>query len=142
MKIELKEQTFDPWQELQSYQSELDKQKGKIGACSLFVGTMRDFNAGDEVSAMFLEHYPQMTLQHLEKIAAEASQQWSLENVFIQHRFGHIDPGDTIVLIAAWSAHRDGAFQACRFIIEQLKKRAPFWKKETLSDSSRRWVQQ
>lgn len=140
MKIELKQQPFDPWRELQQYQSELEKSRGLIGAASVFVGTMRDFNEGDDVNNMFLEHYPEMTQQYLLKIATNAIDQWSLQNALILHRFGKIQPGENIVLIGAWSPHRDEAFLACRFMIEELKKRAPFWKKETLADNSSRWV--
>lgn len=142
MKIELKQSPFDPWDELRSYQTSLEQSSGKIGAACVFVGSMRDFNVGDRVTAMELEHYPEMTAPYLEKLALEASEKWRLENVLLMHRYGRIHPDDTIVLIAAWSSHRVEAFEACRHLIEELKKRAPFWKKETLADQSSRWVEQ
>lgn len=140
MQIELREQAFDPWRELQAYQDKLQAGPGKYGATSVFVGSMRDINESDTVQSMYLEHYPEMTSRYLSKIADEAMQQWELLDVLVLHRVGHIHPDDSIVLIAAWSAHRDAAFKACRFIIEELKHRAPFWKKETLQDNSQRWV--
>jgi len=140
MKTELRETPFDTWQELHDYQESLAVSKGQYGATSVFVGTMRDFNDSQSVQAMFLEHYPEMTSRYLDKIANEALEQWDILDTFIIHRVGQIDPDDTIVLIAVWSAHRNDAFEACRYIIEELKHRAPFWKKETLSDNSKRWV--
>jgi molybdopterin synthase catalytic subunit len=83
-----------------------------------------------------------MTSLYLDKIASEALQRWNILDTFIIHRVGHINPDDSIVLIAVWSAHRNEAFEACRYIIEELKHRAPFWKKETLKDNSERWVTQ
>jgi molybdopterin synthase catalytic subunit len=100
---------------------------------------MRDFNLGDNVISMSLEHYPEMTQQFLDGICDEATQRWNLVNCLIIHRYGKIRPGDPIVLTAAWSAHRAEAFDACRFLIEELKARAPFWKKET-TESGDRWV--
>ncbi|WP_455211139.1 molybdenum cofactor biosynthesis protein MoaE [Kaarinaea lacus] len=141
MKIELYANPFNPWEELNRYQNEHNL-PGRVGATCVFVGTMRDFNEGDGVTAMFLEHYPQMTAGYMQKIAAEAQQRWQIEDVLMIHRYGDIQPNDTIVLLAAWSAHREAAFDACRYLIEELKTRAPFWKKETLlADNSTRWVQ-
>jgi len=140
MKIELREQPFSPWQELHIYQETLQKLQGKYGACSIFVGTMRDFNLAHSVKTMFLEHYPEMTARYLEKIATQATQRWNILDTLILHRVGNINPNDTIVLIAVWSAHREDAFAANRFILEELKHRAPFWKKETLPDNSQHWV--
>jgi len=140
MKTELRETPFDPWQELHNYQESLTASQGQFGATSVFVGTMRDFNDSQSVQAMFLEHYPEMTSRYLDKIANETLDQWNILDTFIIHRVGHITPDDTIVLIAVWSAHRNDAFEACRHIIEELKHRAPFWKKETLDDNSERWV--
>ena len=142
MKTELREKPFDSWQELQTYQETLTASEGQYGATSVFVGTMRDFNDSQSVKAMFLEHYPEMTSLYLDKIASEALQRWKILDTFIIHRVGHINPDDSIVLIAVWSAHRNEAFEACRYIIEELKQRAPFWKKETLEDNSARWVTQ
>lgn len=141
MKIKLSDASIDAWQELHTYESSQDSLRGQVGAACVFVGTMRDFNMGDNVSGMYLEHYPEMTTNHMEKIAAEAQQKWDINDVFMLHRYGEIQPADTIVVLAVWSAHRDEAFAACRYLIEELKTRAPFWKKETLiADSSQRWV--
>ena len=133
----LRDKPFDPWQELNRTEAGLDT--GKYGACASFVGTMRDFNLGDNIHSMTLEHYPEMTQQFLDGICSEASQRWDLIHCLIIHRYGDIAPGDSIVLTAAWSAHRAEAFEACRFLIEELKARAPFWKKET-TDAGNRWV--
>jgi len=89
---------------------------------------------------MTLEHYPGMTERALAGIADEARTRWPVNALLIVHRVGPIGPGDAIVLTAAWSAHREAAFAACRYLIEELKHRAPFWKKETLADGGSRWV--
>ncbi len=133
-------EALDPWQELAAYQSQ-HLTAGKFGATATFVGTMRDFNEGDDVTGMTLEHYPGMTEAQLQRIIDEAQEQWPLEEVLIVHRVGPILPGDPIVLVACWSAHRAAAFEACRHLMEALKSRAPFWKKETLADQSHRWVE-
>jgi molybdopterin synthase catalytic subunit len=135
--IRLSAAAFDPWQELSRHEAILPK--GKHGACASFVGTMRDFNLGDAVHSMTLEHYPEMTQHFLDTTVADARSRWNLIDCLIVHRHGDIMPGDAIVLIAVWSAHRAEAFDACRFLIEELKSRAPFWKKETTSRSTR-WV--
>lgn len=131
---------FDPWQELATYQAQ-HLPAGKFGATATFVGTMRDFNEGDDVTGMTLEHYPGMTESQLQLIIDEAHDQWPLENVLIVHRVGPLHPADPIVLVACWSAHRAAAFDACRHLMEALKSRAPFWKKETLADHRDRWVE-
>lgn len=137
MTVMLNRNAFDPWQELA--QMETGLARGKQGACASFVGTMRDFNAGDNIRSMTLEHYPEMTQKFLETVSTEAVSRWGLNDCLIIHRYGEIMPGDAIVLIATWSAHRAEAFDACRFLIEELKARAPFWKKET-TDTGERWV--
>ena len=147
MNILLTDKTIDPWQVLQAYEATQQQLHGKHGAMVTFIGTMRDTNEGAAVQAMHLEHYPEMTQKHMENIAEEAQQRWDILDVMMQHRFGDIRPNDTIVVLAVWSAHREEAFQACRFLIEELKRRAPFWKKETLTNSDSdnrsdsRWVQ-
>lgn len=128
---------FEPLIELAEYQSTL--RPGSYGASANFIGSMRDFNAGSEVSLMTLEHYPAMTQQFLNDLCEQAKEQWSLVDCLIIHRYGEIRPGDPIVLTAAWSAHREEAFTACRYLMEALKKRAPFWKKE-LTEEGQRWV--
>ena len=131
---------LDPWQEITEYQS-AHLTQGQFGATATFVGTMRDFNEGDDVTGMTLEHYPGMTEAQLQMIIDEACEQWILDDVLIVHRVGPLLPGDPIVLVACWSAHRAAAFDACRHLMEALKSRAPFWKKETLKDQSDRWVE-
>lgn len=140
MKIAICKEPFDPWQELASFQS-LQRQHGRYGATASFVGTLRDVNEGEQVREMELEYYPGMTEQHLQAIGAAAMRQWELLDVLILHRAGHLHVGDPIVLVAVWSAHRAAAFDACRFIMEDLKAKAPFWKQETLADGRRRWVE-
>ena len=139
MAIEVVDGPFDPWARLAAAQIALAARAGS-GACAVFVGTMRDFNEGDAVAGMTLEHYPGMTERALAAIAAEAQQRWPVNEILIVHRVGPIAPGDSIVLTAAWSAHREAAFAACRYLIEELKHRAPFWKKETLAAGGARWV--
>lgn len=140
MQIELRGDNFDPWQEIQAFQQAHPELNSKYGATSIFVGTMRDFNEGNDVNFMNLEHYPEMTQKHLEEIAQEVTQRWNILDVLMIHRFGDIFPNDTIVLLAVWSAHRSDAFAACRYLIEELKTRAPFWKQETVN-SQTRWVE-
>ena len=132
-------QRFAPWQALEQHQASLPS--GSFGACANFVGSMRDFNAGDTVSAMTLEHYPEMTQHYLDTLCADAIERWSLVDALIIHRVGLIKPGEPIVLTAAWSAHREAAFEACRYLMEELKSSAPFWKKE-VTEIGERWVHQ
>jgi len=127
--------TLDPYKEIDTLRAD----NKAIGAVVNFIGLMRDFNEGDVVSQMSLEHYPGMTEKALEKIVDEACQRWELMGVRVIHRVGDLDPLDPIVLVAVASAHRGEAFKACEFIIDFLKTRAPFWKKETTADGSR-WV--
>jgi molybdopterin synthase catalytic subunit len=131
--------SFVPWQTLELHQSSL--LAGSFGACANFVGSMRDFNAGDSVSAMTLEHYPEMTQHYLDNLCTQTIERWSLVDALIIHRVGLIKPGESIVLTAAWAAHREAAFEACRYLMEELKSKAPFWKKE-VTDKGERWVHQ
>ena len=105
MTVEIREHPFDPWQAVSEYRS-TRLASGKSGASAVFVGTMRDFNEGDEVQAMVLEHYPGMTEQQLEDMRSEAVSKHALEDALVVHRVGTIYPGDDIVLVAAFSAHR------------------------------------
>ena len=139
MRIELRPAPFDALAEVKNYQA-LPANPGKIGAGCIFIGTMRDFNEGEEVRSMTLEHYPGMTQKHLQEICDQARQQWPILDVLVLHRTGDIEIGDDIVLIATWAAHRGDAMDATRFIIEDLKHRAPFWKKETVNEGER-WVE-
>jgi molybdopterin synthase catalytic subunit len=139
MSVSLVDGPFDPWAELRRHQDRLSGRRGDFGATACFVGTMRDLNEGDAVARMVLEHYPGMTERHLLHIRNEACRRWDLIDAVILHRYGAIEPGEPIVLVAVWSPHRSAAFEACRFLIEELKLRAPLWKKEVLGDGER-WV--
>ncbi len=113
-----------------------------VGAVATFVGLVRAdklSGAGSEVSAMTLEHYPGMTEKSLEAIIAEAGGRWQLQGVRVIHRFGRLLPGDRIVFVGVASAHRGDAFAACEFIMDYLKTRAPFWKKEDTPEGGH-WV--
>jgi len=101
---------------------------------------MRDFNENETVRHMFLDHYPGMTERQLEKIVEEARTRWRFLDALVIHRVGEILPDQPIVLVAVWSSHRGAAFDACRYIMEELKSRVPFWKKETLEEGER-WVE-
>ena len=127
---------FNPWKYLQKH----ELQAGKFGATATFIGTMRDYNVGDTVKSMFLEYYPNMTEKYLQQISDTALQRWDILDTLIIHRVGEILPGDNIVLVAVWAGHRAPAFDACRFLMEELKAKAPFWKRETLVDDKVRWV--
>jgi molybdopterin synthase catalytic subunit len=139
MRVEIREQPFDPLAELAHYQESLPELRGRYGATASFVGTMRDINEGDAVRAMVLEHYPGMTERQIERTVDLAAERWPLLEALVIHRVGELRPNDPIVLVAVWTAHRAAAFEACRFIMEELKSSAPFWKKETLSEGER-WV--
>ena len=112
----------------------------KVGAVTCFVGLVRDIAEKDTISAMFLEHYPGMTEKQLADIEHEANQRWDLNSSLIIHRYGRLEPGDNIVLVACASAHRESAFDACHFLIDWLKTKAPFWKLEETSEGGR-WVE-
>lgn len=139
MSVTLQPVEFSPCLELERHQRQSTVLAGRCGASVSFVGTMRDFNEGALVSGMFLEHYPGMTESCLVSIRDSAHQRWNLLDSLIIHRYGDIRPDDAIVLVAVWSSHRGDAFDACRYMVEELKSRAPFWKKEFLQSGSR-WV--
>lgn len=141
MQIKICADAFDPWQELQAYQATRLNAAIQFGATNIFIGTMRDFNEGNDVRSMMLAYYPEMTEKQLEKIIADAGQRWQIIDAYIVHRVGDIRPEDTIVLVSVWSVHRGDAFDACRFIMEALKSTAPFWKQEVLRDGQIRWVE-
>ncbi len=111
----------------------------KVGGLAVFVGLVRDLSGDSEVDAMTLEHYPGMTERMLAEIEAEARERWPLEASLVVHRYGRLEPGDQIVLVATASAHRAAAFEACQFLIDWLKTKAPFWKLEETAEGSR-WV--
>ena len=112
----------------------------KVGAVASFIGVVRDLNEGDRVAEMTLEHYPGMTEKALEKIVTEARSRWNIYDALVIHRVGTLRPGDQIVLVVVTGAHRGEAFDACEFLMDYLKTRAPFWKKETTPEGSR-WVE-
>ena len=110
-----------------------------VGALASFVGLVRDINDGESVAGMTLEHYPGMTEKALQSIIDEAKGRWDIVDALVIHRVGPLRPCDQIVLVAVTSAHRGAAFAACEFIMDYLKTRAPFWKKEATADGGR-WV--
>jgi molybdopterin synthase catalytic subunit len=112
-----------------------------IGAVVTFSGVVRSTNEGKPLQAMSLEHYPGMTEAELERVEAEARRRWPLQASLIIHRVGKLVPGDNIVLVVTASAHREAAFEAAAFLMDYLKTRAPFWKKETGADGTERWVE-
>ncbi len=131
---------FDPCVELAQHQTESLAGHGEYGATAVFIGTMRDFNDGQRVRAMTLEYYPGMTEAYLQRIGVEAARRFDIVDQLIVHRVGTVRPADPIVLVAVWAAHRAAAFDACRYLIEELKTRAPFWKKEQRAKTTR-WVE-
>ncbi|MDG6295022.1 molybdopterin synthase catalytic subunit MoaE [Glaesserella parasuis] len=111
-----------------------------VGATTLFVGKVREMNLGDSVSGLYLEHYPAMTEKALREIVDEARSRWELQRVAVIHRIGQLYTGDEIVLVGVSSAHRGNAYHANEFIIDYLKTKAPFWKRET-TDHGDRWIE-
>lgn len=140
MKIEIRDEHFDPFEELARYQDAMPVLQGRYGATASFIGAMRDHNEGERVQRMILEHYSGMTEREIRRLVEEAVERWKLLDALVIHRVGELRPADPIVLVAVWSAHRAAAFEACRYIMEALKSRAPFWKKEILPDGQR-WVE-
>lgn len=111
-----------------------------VGAVVTFTGTVRGTAKGAAITAMTLEHYPGMTEAELARVEAEALGRWPLAATLIVHRIGELKPGDNIVLVVAASAHRQAAFEAAEFLMDYLKSRAPFWKKEAGADGTGGWV--
>jgi molybdopterin synthase catalytic subunit len=128
---------FDPGLELEQLRRETP---GQAGAIVSFTGLVRDLNAGEHIEQMTLEHYPGMTEKALDAVEQEARDRWTLTGSLVIHRVGPLLPNDRIVFVAAASAHRREAFRACEFMIDTLKTRAPFWKKET-TPAGNRWVE-
>ena len=112
----------------------------EIGGIVSFVGVVRDAAGGDRIGAMTLEHYPGMTEKMLGEIEAEARRRWKLEASLIIHRYGRLEPGERIVLGVIAAAHRQAAFEACEFLVDWLKTKAPFWKLEETA-AGPRWVE-
>lgn len=136
MAIRVQTAAFDPGAEVNA----LHAAHTGVGAVVSFVGYVRDFNDGRDVAGMFLEHYPGMTEKALGKILHEAEQRWPLLKLEVLHRVGALEPGEPIVFVGVASAHRHAAFQACEFVMDYLKTRAPFWKKEQTADGPS-WVE-
>ena len=138
--IRVQREDFDLGAELAT----LTAGNAKIGGLAVFVGLVRDMvgeGAGAQnIGAMTLEHYPGMTEKMLTRIEAEANERWPLEASLIIHRVGRLEPGEQIVLVAAASAHRQAAFEACQFLIDWLKTKAPFWKLEETGEGAK-WVE-
>ena len=133
--IRVQAEPFDPGRELARFaQGRTD-----IGAVASFIGLVRDTHRGEPVLAMTLEHYPGMTERELERIEAEARSRWLLDDSLVIHRYGRMLPGEPIVLVATASAHRAAALDACAFLMDWLKTKAPFWKLEE-TPSGERWV--
>jgi len=133
--VRIQEADFDVGAELTA----LRAGDARVGALASFVGLVRDSNDGAGVAKMTLEHYPGMTEKALDAIVAEAKGRWNIYAALVIHRVGPLRPCDQIVLVAVTSAHRGEAFAACEFIMDYLKTRAPFWKREVRSDGAR-WV--
>ena len=135
MTVRIQEADFDLGSELAA----LRAGDARVGALASFVGLVRDLNDGSKVSEMILEHYPGMTEKALEEIVVEAKNRWEIYGALVIHRVGPLRPCDQIVLVAVTSAHRGEAFAACEFIMDYLKTRAPFWKREA-TPAGARWV--
>jgi molybdopterin synthase catalytic subunit len=136
LSVRVQQEDFDLGREVDA----LVRRDPKIGAVASFVGLVRDSNDGSAVAEMTLEHYPGMTERALEDIVAQAKARWDVMDALVIHRYGRLLPGDRIVLVAVVGAHRGAAFAACEFIIDYLKTRAPFWKKER-TPAGARWVE-
>jgi molybdopterin synthase catalytic subunit len=134
--IRVQREDFDVGAEL----DRLGANNHRIGGIASFVGLVRDVGGDDQVSALTLEHYPGMTEKKLAEIELEALRRWPLDASLIIHRYGRLEPGDRIVLVATASAHREAALAACHFLIDWLKTEAPFWKSEDTS-AGKRWVE-
>src|SRR4051794_8624397 len=135
MTVRIQTEDFDLGAEARA----MRKSDPSIGAIASFVGVVRDVNDGDAVSEMMLEHYAGMTERAIEEILAQARGRWNVMDALVVHRVGVLKPADQIVLVIIASSHRGDAFAACEFVMDYLKTRAPFWKKEQTEKGSR-WV--
>ena len=136
MSVRIQTEDFDAGAEI----ARMRRGNPKIGAIAAFIGVVRDVNEGDTVAGMTLEHYPGMTERSIEAIVAEARSRWDILDALVIHRVGTLAPTDQIVLVAVAAGHRGEAFAACEFLMDYLKTRAPFWKKEAVPGGSR-WVE-
>jgi molybdopterin synthase catalytic subunit len=143
MPVRIQTEDFDLSREVAQLRLAQGARNAGIGAIAVFVGTVRDVNevdgAASVVAQMTLEHYPGMTERALEAIVADAKSRWDIFDALVIHRVGTLDPLAQIVLVVTLGAHRGAAFAACEFIMDYLKTRAPFWKKEQTPDGAR-WV--
>jgi molybdopterin synthase catalytic subunit len=137
MTVSLQNGDFDIAKEIDT----LSQGDTSIGAVVTFTGLVRDMIKDERILDMTLEHYPAMAQAELERIETEANKRWPLNGTRIIHRFGTLKPGDRIVLVATASSHRQAAFEAAEFIMDFLKTRAPFWKKERLEQGDSGWVE-
>ena len=135
MTVRIQSEDFDAGAEMAA----MRKGNPAIGAVASFVGVVRDVNEGDAVSEMTLEHYPGMTEKSIEAIVGQARGRWNVIDALVVHRVGLLKPTDQVVLVVVAGGHRGDAFAACEFIMDYLKTRAPFWKKERTAEGSR-WV--
>lgn len=135
MSVSVQEADFDASAEVAA----LTAGRLEIGGVVSFIGLVRDMNQGEGIVDMSLEHYPGMTEKALTDIVQEAESRWPLLGCRVIHRVGRLLPGERIVLVAVAASHRGEAFQACEFIMDYLKTRAPFWKKESTPQGGR-WV--
>ena len=136
MSVRVQREDFDAGAEI----ARLRENNPKVGAVAAFVGVVRDINEGERVAGMTLEHYPGMTERSIAAIVAEAKQRWDVLDALVIHRVGDLLPTDQIVLVVVTSTHRGDAFAACEFLMDYLKTRAPFWKKERVPEGAR-WVE-
>ncbi len=120
--------------------NELKQETKAVGGVCSFTGCVRDINVGEDVSSLFLEHYPEMTEKQLAKILDTAEARFDLLGAIVIHRIGLLHPGENIVLVAAASAHRAAAFDACHFVMDYLKTQATFWKQEQRRDGGKSWL--
>ena len=135
-RVRVQPEDFDMGRELEA----LTRGRKDVGGLASFVGLVRDANDGHAIHGMTLEHYPGMTEKALEDICAQAHARWDLIDTVVIHRVGRLEPGDRIVMVGVASAHRGEAFAACEFIMDYLKTRAPFWKRED-TPAGARWVE-
>lgn len=136
MSVRIQEADFDVGVEITA----LRAARKDIGAIASFIGLVRDFNEGDTVTSLHLEHYPAMTEKVLHQIIGQAQSRWKITETLIIHRVGTLRPRDQIVLVVTASAHRGEAFAACEFLMDFLKTQAPFWKKEHTAQGHR-WIE-
>jgi molybdopterin synthase catalytic subunit len=133
--IRVQREDFDVGAELDA----LTRGRTDVGGVATFMGLVRDLVGDGALRAMTLEHYPGMTERELEAIDQEARRRWPLQATLIIHRYGRLEPGERIVLVATASAHRQAAFESCQFLMDWLKTKAPFWKLEETAEGER-WV--